>query len=588
MFFKNLKSAFNLIFFLWIAGFVAINAQKKEEFDWNKLDQYVEKEFGKIIKGTDLAKKVENIGNEVARWAYVGDQKLSFKLIDNDEPNAFAFPNGNIYVLTGLFKTIDSDNELAFVLAHEISHVLLKHGEKSQEYQQRFNVNSDDHKMKAFTREQEYEADTYGILYSLRAGYSPLGSVNWFNKMTSLGYEYPPLYVDYSDHPNFTQRVVKAFINIGNYYEYAKNFDYGLLYLSMGNWKEAAQSFEKFLEKYPHYKEAYNNIGVALFAQKISAKNVELDLWLSTAVSKVQLFANNFDKPVRGKYALTQRDFADAVNYFEKAINYDSKYVQPYINLALISAFTGDYSKSQKYLDQAMKFDSKSYDAFIAKGFILAEQNRFADASKAFQDAIRLDPNNPQGYFNLAYTYQWNKQNDLARNAWNDFLKLMPSGDYSNKAKENLAQLNNESKKDYSDKSKKENQGSKVPVRPSLAGISIGDDMNKVRQVLKVPSNKKSDDTGEIWEYSSPDISIGFNKKGLVDYVMVFSKINSGVEYIKNVNVGATEGDIVVTFGRPEQTFWEGAYLVYNYKSMGVAFWTAGGSVVGIAIYNVD
>ncbi len=570
---------------LAISGVFAQNID--ENFDKKELDKLVEEEFGKFIYNTDQAKMVENIGKKIAQYVYNSQFDLTFKLIDNDEPNAFAFPNGNMYVLKGLFKTVDSENELAFVLAHEISHVLLRHSTKAEEYKNRFNISDhNDHVMKAFTREQEYEADKYGILYAIRAGYSPLGSVNWFNKMTTLGYEYPPLYVDYSDHPNFTQRVVQAFINIGTYYEYAKQFDYGMLYLSMGNYAEAAQSFEKFLEKYPHYKEAYNNIGVALLIQQLSEKNIQLDLWLSTATSKVQLFADNFDKPVRGNYTFASSEFSKAMENFQKAIQYDKTFEHPYINMALISILTRDFSKAKNYLDQALKMNKKSYEAYLTLGFLYTEQNDYKMAADAFKKAVEIDKDNPMGIYDLAMIYQWNAQKDLAIATWNRFLEVMPEGDYANQARENLAALQTGEKGQPKDKEPRIDYADNTSVNASIAGVSIGDNMATVKMKLKSPDKKSYDQTGEVWEYLSPNITIGFTKEGLVDYVLVFDALKTGLEFVKNVNVGATTQLIIQNFGRPEASFQDGQYTVFNYQSLGLAFWILNDRVVGIGIYS--
>ncbi len=581
-------SAKTVLLFLMLLT-ISVFPQKKDEFNWNDLDKYVEQEFGKIIKGTAEDKMIQDIAKNISKYIYSNEHKLTIKLIDNDEPNAFAFGNGNMYVLTGLFKTTESVNELAFVIAHEFSHVLLQHSTEAEEFKSRFNISSqDDQKMKAFTREQEYEADKYGILYALRAGYSPLGSVNWFNKMTNLGYEYPPLYVDYSDHPNFTQRVVQAFINIGTYYEYAKHFDYGLLYITMGNYSEAAEAFGKFLEKYPNYKEAYNNIAVAQMINVVAEKDVTLDLWVSASLSKVSLFADNFDKPVRGNYTFQTRDFADALESIQKANKLDPKYAQPYVNLALINIFTKDYTKAKTNLDLALKYDAELFEAHIAKGFLLVEQNNLKDAIKSFDNAIQIDNQNAQGYYNLAWAYQWNKQNDLAIQAWQRFLVLMPEGNYADIARQNLEALKTGNaptitKNDNNPKDKTVYSTNNL----GLAGVELNDDQTEVKNTLQTPDNKTADKSGDVWEYLTPNITIGFDKAGKVEYVLVFDRIEKGLESVGNINVGSSVEEVINKFGRPIQVLTEGGYLVYNYQNLGIAFWVLDGKVKGIGIYRI-
>jgi len=49
-------------------------------------------------------------------------------VLDKNEINAFALPNGNIFVYKGLLNFVKSDDELAAVLGHEMAHVILRHG----------------------------------------------------------------------------------------------------------------------------------------------------------------------------------------------------------------------------------------------------------------------------------------------------------------------------------------------------------------------------------------------------------------------------------------------------------------------------
>lgn len=579
---------FSLSFLILLTSFSTGQSRKE------MIDRQVENQYGKIISNTSDAKMVEELGKNVARWAYNTDYNFTFKLIDNDEPNAFAFSDGSVYVLKGLFKTTESENEIAFVIAHEIAHIILKHNEKQINYKEKLNLKNNDSRLREFSREQEYEADKYGILYSIHAGYSPLSSVNWFNRMTSLGYEYPPLYVDYTDHPNFTQRVVQAFIHIGTYYEYAKNFDYGLLYLSMGNYYEAVDAFMKFLDKYPHYKEAYNNIGVALLSEKLQSKKTSSDLWEPLAISKIQLFNNNFDKPVRGSYNFVTRDFSEAIEYFEEAIQYDDKYPMPYINLALINIYTKNYNKAKDYIDKALKLDKISYEAQITLGVLFAEQNQFDEASECFQKAININNINPQGYFNLAYSYQWNNKKDLALKTWKKFVELMPSGKYYDKAIENIELIEDKDQKDktvQADKNDREREIKKEKSKPSpqrIAGIMIGDEMIKVKEIINSPDLQLKKQSGVIWEYTNPSISIGFNSEGIVNYIIVFDSLKNRNEFLTNINIGSLASIVKEQFGNPSEIFIEGIYTVFNYPLMGLTFWIADEKVSRIGIYKID
>ena len=50
-----------------------------------------------------------------------------FRALRDPQPNAFALPNGSIYVTTGLMTLIDNESQLAAIIAHELTHVMRRH-----------------------------------------------------------------------------------------------------------------------------------------------------------------------------------------------------------------------------------------------------------------------------------------------------------------------------------------------------------------------------------------------------------------------------------------------------------------------------
>ena len=569
-----------------------LNAQNKE-LTWQETDRMVEAEMGPIITGTQQAQMLEEVGTAISKWTYSTDFNFRFNLVQTDVINAFAFGNGCVYFTTAIMETFDSENELAFVMAHELSHVVLRHAQQSEKFRSRGNQTGIDHMaLKEYTRKQEFEADKYGTLFAIRAGYSPLGGVNWFNRMTTLGYEYPPMYVQYSDHPNFTQRVVQSFINIGTYYEYAKHFDYGLLYLSTGDYEESAQSFHKFLEKYPNYKEAYNNIGVALVSHTLEQKNYDTDLWLATAISEVNLFSNNFDEPTRASNSLQTRDFIDAIDNFKLALEFDPYFPQPYLNLALVDALTGDYQSAKERLDKATAFGGESFNAYTTLGFLYSQQGKYADASSAFEKAAALEPTNPQGYYNLAYARQWNGEDQLAISSWEKFLSMMPEGDLADNAKRNLAGLRSggapaDENLAYEEAS---HNASAKGGDAILSGLKVGASKDETLKIFKAPASQTEETDGEVWEYYSPTALVKFDANDRVTYALALEDPTAYLDTPSGLRVttGMRAPDLVGQLGKPPQILQEGVYVVYNYTSDGVAFWIQDSKVVGLFIYELE
>jgi predicted Zn-dependent protease len=74
-----------------------------------------------------LTTYVTQVGQRVAAQSPRTDVRYSFHIVDMNEPNAFALPNGDVYVSRGLLVLLNSEDELAGVLGHEVGHVAARH-----------------------------------------------------------------------------------------------------------------------------------------------------------------------------------------------------------------------------------------------------------------------------------------------------------------------------------------------------------------------------------------------------------------------------------------------------------------------------
>lgn len=123
---------------------LAIDAkhQKDIDADIKQGDEYVKtvEKQEKLSKDEDMQKRVQKVGGIMADLANKthlvslwGDKRYSkfnydFKVLEGkDNVNAFSLPGGHIYVYEGLVNFVQTDDELAAVLGHEISHAALRH-----------------------------------------------------------------------------------------------------------------------------------------------------------------------------------------------------------------------------------------------------------------------------------------------------------------------------------------------------------------------------------------------------------------------------------------------------------------------------
>jgi len=154
--------------------------------------------------------------------------QFTLTLLDAPEVNAFAGAKGDVYVTLGMMQTVDSDDELAAVLAHEVTHVVKYHVKKASQTQLLTgglvsvlssvtkNPNLASGARLAgnlatlkFARGEEEEADAAGFQYFVNAGYAPTGFVTMLDKLGSSAKS--AAFLDFlSTHPNSGKRAENA------------------------------------------------------------------------------------------------------------------------------------------------------------------------------------------------------------------------------------------------------------------------------------------------------------------------------------------------------------------------------------------
>ena len=149
---------------------------------------------------------VASVGYRVGAYSGIANpgQSLHFTTLDSAVENAFSVPGGYVYVTRQLLGLMDDESELAFALGHEVGHIAENHAHIREQYAERAGpsifgqivgaifgpgvANIIDRRssldLLSFSREQEYEADTLGLSYMIRAGYDPAGAAEMLAALT--------------------------------------------------------------------------------------------------------------------------------------------------------------------------------------------------------------------------------------------------------------------------------------------------------------------------------------------------------------------------------------------------------------------
>ena len=166
-----------------------------------------------IVDDPQLQAYIDAIGRRMTPFAPPRAFDYSFHIINQSAPNAFALPGGYIYISRGLLTLVNSEDELACVIGHEITHAAERHSASRQQFNMRLNPLSVGFmragSLAAYGRDQERDADRGGQLIASKAGWNPAGMSTFMHDLESmdrltLGWSRLPGFFD--SHPPPPQR----------------------------------------------------------------------------------------------------------------------------------------------------------------------------------------------------------------------------------------------------------------------------------------------------------------------------------------------------------------------------------------------
>jgi predicted Zn-dependent protease len=175
---------------------------------------------------------VKRIGTSLLSASKIpASRQVSFLVVQKDEVNAYTDQNNNVVVYRGILPYLEQEDELAFIIAHELGHVEQYHVIRGMFRSGILSVLTSfigtatktgnlsgvagNMAYKKFSRNDEFKADKRGIDYLVTAGYNPLASISVLYKIGSN-------YMDiWADHPSTEKRITKDYLYIQtNYPQY--------------------------------------------------------------------------------------------------------------------------------------------------------------------------------------------------------------------------------------------------------------------------------------------------------------------------------------------------------------------------------
>ena len=164
-------------------------------------------QFGGAMQGPQ-AEYVRDLGSRLAQLSDRPDARWTFSLLNTSVMNAFALPGGYIYVTRALLGLCADEAELAAVIGHEIGHVIHRHAAQRYDRQVGAQIGgvaaeilgqvflgvrgagqiaglAGQFWLAAYSREQEFEADTYGVRLLRAGGYATEAMASFLDRMNA-------------------------------------------------------------------------------------------------------------------------------------------------------------------------------------------------------------------------------------------------------------------------------------------------------------------------------------------------------------------------------------------------------------------
>ncbi len=408
--------------FIFLICFFLLSCGAEKNFSFSLISVEKEVELGKLytpfsideFEGLYPEKEVQNyinsIGNKLAQEA---ERKVPYKfwVVNSGIVNAFALPGGPVIITRGLLLQLDKESQLAGVLAHEIGHINARHHVKFLEKTLALNlilqvgslflpqnltgeillklgeISAGLLSLK-FSRDQEREADRYGFLFTFKAGYSPQGMIEVFEKFKALEKERPPEWL--STHPLPETRIKEA-------KEYIKTFK------PKGDLILNTQTFQRIKNHLLLTKESYDwvEMGKKAYSKNnlTQAENYlkkALELYPENTLAMTYIASINLEKKL----------FLEALDYISRAIKLDPHFFRAQLLAGITYFKLKDYEKALFYLNEAQKLIPFNGISYYYKGRVYEEENKLSEAAKNYKKALEIGPKNASWYKDCYFRYK--------------------------------------------------------------------------------------------------------------------------------------------------------------------------------------
>jgi predicted Zn-dependent protease len=348
---------------------------------------------GDYVTDPQVTRYVQQVG---ARLAAVADRKLpyEFVVLNNGELNAWALPGGKIAINRGLLMELKSEAELAAVLSHEIVHAAARHGAHQMENAQLLQIGGAVASVAAsayggsqlgelvgqgaavgsqlmqlkYSRDDELEADKYGMRYMKSVGYDLQAAVSlqelFLRKSEDRKQDVPTLF---ASHPPSAERVAQNRQTMAN--QGGPGGDVGT--------DRYQQAMAGLMKSAPAYAKADQALEAAKKDDFASARSlVNEAIRMEPREARFHLLL--------GEIEAARKNPQLALTHFNKAQQLDPGYFKPIVQAGIVQYQLGNKAAAEPLLVRGMQLLPTAPNAYYL-GRVFEDRGNTAEAVKLYK-----------------------------------------------------------------------------------------------------------------------------------------------------------------------------------------------------------
>jgi beta-barrel assembly-enhancing protease len=386
-------------------SFVMIDKSQEVAVDKQNSPHQFSEDYG-ITQDAELNQYVAGVGKQLASRTHRPDMPYAFQAVNANYVNAYAFPGGSIACTRGILLEMETEDQLAALLGHELGHVNARHFAESQakgslvdlavagvsiaaasknaEYgqiAQMIGGLGGGALLAKYSRDNEREADALGIEYMTRGGYNPDGMTDLMAMLNAQSKSKPnALEMMFATHPMSAER--------------------------MDNTKKAMQQ--------------------ATYAA--AAKRVKQRQRYMDQTSRLRAMKPVIAEEQKAESMLAQKTYDKAEGFLKTALATAPNDYPGLVLMAKTQLAMERPNEAQPYLDRARSIYPAEAQAAHLTGVAQLKLNRPESALAAFRDYERLLPGNANTMFLQGYSMEMMQDKKGAAQAYYRYLQLAEQG----------------------------------------------------------------------------------------------------------------------------------------------------------------